>query len=206
MTKEKHAKPYKLTITEVIVLYWLIFIIGCFLGFSYETINDYVCGRGFMLRASYIGPWCPIYGIGCVVLSAIFTPVKEAINNKILKLLATTIGIAIVVTLIELAASYICEIIMGYCPWDYSDYWLNFNGRIAFKSTLIFVIGGSVMLYLINPLLKRLVENNLTIALTITMITLALFIADTILEFVGIDLILKTKFMTMNPAITMQGL
>ena len=201
----KHAKPLSYAIANTIAKYWLIFIIGCILGFCYETVNDLICGRGLMLRVAYLGPWCPIYGVGCVLINILFEPLRDNIYVTKARPVLIAILIAILVTAIELTASYICESFMGYCPWDYSDYMLNFQGRIALKTTLIFVIGGMVMLYGISPLIDKALKRHTSATRIVAFLTAALFAVDTVLEFNGFNTEFKHSLMRDHPFLTIQG-
>ena len=43
--------------------------------------------------------------------------------------------------------------------WDYSDYFANFQGRIALNPSIRFGIGGMVILYLLQPLFEKGVKK-----------------------------------------------
>ena len=59
--------------------------------------------------------------------------------------------------LVELIGSYIMEFTQGSWMWDYSNYFANFQGRIALNPSIRFGIGGMVILYLLQPLFEKCV-------------------------------------------------
>ena len=68
--------------------------------------------------------------------------------------------------------------------WDYSNEKFNLNGRICGKNSLLFGLGGIIILYFINPLLQTIFTLcNKTILLIIIIICLIIFLTDTIISF-----------------------
>ena len=55
----------------------------------------------------------------------------------------------LITTILELVGSYFMELIMGDWLWDYSNYFCNFEGRIALWSSVKFGLGGLIIIYLI---------------------------------------------------------
>ena len=176
---------------------WLMAITNLFLqfmafsavGWAYEIINDMICRHGFFPRASLAGPWCPIYGIGGVLIvlcrGRLPSPGKHGAQRALEVLLAAA-GICLLVTTVELLGSYVCEWTMGYMPWDYSSYWGNFEGRIAPNFTLRFVIGGLVFLYWLDPAMTRWCLRKPAMAKALATLLLVLFALDNVLEGVGL--------------------
>lgn len=64
------------------------------------------------------------------------------------------VGIVIITTAIELLASYLLEWTTGGWLWDYREYGVQFQGRIALNPSLRFGLGGMVIIYLIQPALE----------------------------------------------------
>ena len=158
-------------------------------GWAYETINDMIVRQGFFPRASLAGPWCPIYGIGGLLivlcLGRFPSPERRGLK-KVAEALVAAVGICLLVTVVELAGSYVCEQTMGFMPWDYSSYWGNFEGRIAPEFTIRFVIGGLVFLYLLDPVITRWCWGKPTMAKVMAGALMFLFVLDNILESLGV--------------------
>ena len=64
-------------------------------------------------------------------------------------------AIMFVCTFVELIGSYIMEICTGSFMWNYSNYFLNFQGRIALNPSLRFGLGGMFFVYIVHPLFLR---------------------------------------------------
>lgn len=158
-------------------------------GWAYEIINDMIFRHGFFPRASLAGPWCPIYGIGGLLivlcLNHIPSPRRYGLS-KIGEVLVAAFGICVLVTVVELLGSYVCEQTMGFMPWDYSNCWGNFEGRIAPEFTIRFIIGGLVFLYMLDPAITRWCIQCPGKAKALAGVLLGLFVADNVLESMGI--------------------
>lgn len=158
-------------------------------GWVYEIVHDMIFRHGFFPRAALAGPWCPIYGIGGLLivlcLSRIPSPQRRGLG-KLREILVAALGICVLVTVVELAGSYVCEWIMGYMPWDYSDCWGNFEGRIAPEFTIRFIIGGLVFLYALDPAITRWCIRFQKKAKALALVLLVLFVGDNALESAGV--------------------
>lgn len=132
-----------------------LFFIYCFLGWIYEVFwcNMIDHNRGFINNGFFFGPWLPIYGFGMMfILTLIF---KLQIQNK---WAVWGIGAALS-TVAELIGSYIMQVVTGNWMWDYTDEFLNFQGRIALKPSIMF--GILVLIgFLITPKIKETLEDK----------------------------------------------
>lgn len=174
---------------SVISIAIILFAVFSFAGWLYETIDNLISFGGLYLRASFMLPWCPIYGIGGLIIVAVVEPVREALARrapKILELVLVAIAIYALTTLVELAGSYACEALMGYVPWDYSQAWLNFDGRIAPAYTLRFVVLGLVALYVVFPCVRGWVTRRPRTAGIVAIVLVVLFALDALLEALGV--------------------
>lgn len=121
--------------------YWLLFrdymeyfLVYCVFGWIYESV--WCCmiyhKRGFINRGFLFGPWLPIYGIGFLIIMGIFRllKVKKPLWIFIVGMLIATIA--------ELTASYIIDATIGTPLWDYTGYFMNFDGRIALVPSAMF--------------------------------------------------------------------
>lgn len=140
---------------------FLFFLLTSFIGWFYEVFLEVVIYRwGYSDRGVLTGPYCPVYGIGAVVLLlCLYSLSKHKIS--IGKISITPIfvfaEIIMITTGIELAASYIMEWTTGSWMWDYTRFSPNFEGRIALNPSLRFGVGGMVFLYLIYPWFQKLI-------------------------------------------------
>ena len=175
---------------DAIALVFILFMVFSFVGWAYEMINDAICQGGWHWRSSLVGPWCPIYGIGGLLIVACFKKVSVldglSVPKKILRVILIAIGIYLLVTVVALAGSYIIEATMGYMPWDYSTSWGNFEGRIAPEFTIRFVIGGLFFLYLFEPVITKWAASHRSAAIAVAVVLAVLFVVDNALESAGV--------------------
>ena len=151
------------------------FLIYCCLGWIYESI--WCCmiyhRRGFINRGFLFGPWLPIYGIGFFIILGIFALLK--VKKPVLVFL---VGMT-VATLAELIASYIIEATVGKPLWDYTGYFMNFDGRIALEPSLMFGFLIWLAICIIQPLLVKFQEkfkDNKIHEVIFTIITILFFV------------------------------
>lgn len=147
------------------------------MGWVMEVIYTYITDHKLINRGFLIGPVCPIYGVGLMLITSLL---KEY-TNKPLVLFILAITICMVV---EYFTSYILEKIFNARWWDYSQHRFNINGRICLETTIPFGIGGLGVMYIINPAITKLLmipSHKLTIILG--SIFLVIFITDIIISF-----------------------
>lgn len=174
---------------DCVMFYAIMFFVGSFVGWVYETIGNFFVFGGLWLREWLILPWCPIYGIGAVIICALF----EALRGRLSRLTTSTcqqvlivsFGLFVVVTGIELTGSYVCEAFMCKVPWDYSDAWLNFEGRVAIKYSLRFVAFGLLAIYVVSPWAKSVVEHHRMTCERALTVLVALMVLDVLGESMG---------------------
>ena len=97
------------------------------------------------------------------------------------------VSIILLCTAVELLTSYLMEIVTGSWLWDYTNDGLNFQGRIALKSSVRFGIIGIAVLYGVWPALDRffvsLKSNRPIMFDLISYILIGLFLLDVIARF-----------------------
>ena len=168
---------------------FILFMLFSCIGWCYEITNDLIVQGGFHPRATFAGPWCPIYGIGGLLIVACFKPLRARLGDrfpKLVEVIALAVGIFLLVSLVELVASYACEALMGFMPWDYSTSWGNFQGRVAPEFTMRFVIGGLVFLYFLEPWVSGWCQAHPASAMRLACVLAALFVLDGALELAGV--------------------
>ena len=147
----------------MILAYYLYFMSYSIIGWIYEVFLEVVVYRwGFTNRGVLFGPYCPVYGFGALAFLFFVYPIIKNKNMKQKLLLIPVVFILCmtIATLIELATSYILEMIIGSWPWQtYADYKYNFEARIALSPSIRFGLGGCLFLYIIQPLLEKLVQK-----------------------------------------------
>jgi len=154
----------------------LFFFTYAFLGWCLEVICKLIEKKRFINRGFLIGPICPIYGYGALVMTVILTRyLEDPITLFIMIVLSCSI--------LEYTTSYFLEKIFHTRWWDYSKKKFNINGRICLETMLPFGLFGLLIMYKINPFFYSLYEkipNN--ILYPIGIILTLLYIIDNILS------------------------
>lgn len=129
---------------ELISKYFILFIIYSFAGWIMETLWVSWCNKRLVDRGFLIGPYCPIYGFGALLIVLLLNKLSF---NPILVFLMTVF----VCGALEYFASWIMEKIFKARWWDYSNVKFNLKGRICLKNLIAFGIMGLAVIYVINP-------------------------------------------------------
>ena len=143
-------------------MYFFLFMLYSFIGWVYETILFTIEEGHFVNRGFNFGPYIPIYGFGAVIIMIIISKfIAEPNESTKLSTRPLKIFLLILVlsTIAELIRSYIMEYTLGLVLWDYSDEWMNFQGRISPKTSFIFAAGGTAAYYTIQPLGKKIIDK-----------------------------------------------
>ena len=152
------------------------FIFFSFLGWFMEVNISLVKLKKFVDRGFLLGPYCPIYGIGCICFIYIIGAFE---SNLILLFLINTIAGSI----LEYLTSFILEKFFNARWWDYSDLPLNIKGRICIPFSFGFGFGG-VLAQLLNPSIQNVLHLiPVNIFNVITIILMIWFIIDCIISF-----------------------
>lgn len=171
---------------EVFLTYFLLFIIYSLLGWLIESIFCAFIDKKFINRGFLIGPYCPIYGVGAIIMTLYLTQYKD--NPITVFLLAS-----ILCSILEYLTSYIMEKIFKTRWWDYSNHKFNLNGRICLSNTLGFGFLSLVVIYITNPFFFHLIDIVPNLAMIIiSIIIFLIFITDVGLSFNIIYKIKKT--------------
>ena len=154
------------------------FLIYSFAGWIYESIWCDVIyhKRGFLNRGVLFGPWLPIYAIGFFIIIAVLNLLK------IKKPWLVFIVGGLIATIAEFVASYIMEYKLGSYTWDYSTYFMNYDGRIALVPGLMFGLLICLAVCLLHPAIIKLqkkFQDNKVHNICFVVITL-LFLVDLI--------------------------
>ena len=156
---------------------FILFIIYSMIGWTMEVILTLIEKKKFTNRGFMIGPWCPIYGTGCICLILLLDNYKN--NPVILFFMAI-----IICSIIEYMTSLIMEKIFKARWWDYSDKKFNLNGRICLETMIPFGILGLLVVYFVNPFIVNILNKIPVKTLNIVAyILLAVFITDFIISF-----------------------
>lgn len=101
--------------------------------------------RGFLY-----GPYCPIYGIGALLVLWVLWPLS---NYPLLVFGASVVETSV----LEYFTSWLLEKLFHTRWWDYSSKRFNLRGRVCLKNSVLFGILGLLLVYTIHPLVQSIV-------------------------------------------------
>lgn len=133
-----------------IILYFFIY---SFIGWVLETIYAFLVLGHFVKRGFLIGPICPIYGFGAVLLILLL---KNCKGKPLSQFLIAGFGF----TVFEYVVSYMLEVIFGLRWWDYSGDFLNLQGRVSLSYSIIWGALGILLIEGIHPYISKLLEKS----------------------------------------------
>ena len=85
---------------------------------------------------------------------------KHKIGNVNINFILILIGVFVIATLVEYVAHYMLDTFFSIKLWDYTTQPLNINGRVCFAASRNFAIGGTFLLYCINPLIDKFIKKT----------------------------------------------
>ena len=159
-----------------LALYVVLFFIYSFLGWVMEVGFAFYKKHKFVNRGFLIGPYCPIYGWGCILIIILLSRyLKEPIT---LFVMAT-----LICSILEYVTSYYMEKRYNARWWDYSNKKFNLNGRICLEMLGAFGALGLFIMYVVNPFLVNLLNKLPVLVLEIlAVIVLIVYIVDSIIS------------------------
>lgn len=160
-----------------------IFILGSIFGWAIEGIYTLV-KKGLLINHSalVIGPFNIVYGIAAVLLTLLL--VKYADKSYIkLFILSFIFG-----TFLEYILSFSMEMLLGFTAWDYSNKFLNINGRVALFYSICWGFLGIVWLKFCYPFVMKLINKmKYDFGKKLMIFLIVFLIFDTILTFSAIN-------------------
>ena len=174
----------KLNKKQLITVACLLVVITGVIGWVYEFFFYYLNSgfKTFYMRGGNFLPWINIYVYGSFLI--IFTTYKRRKHPLQVFL------ISVVVTgLLEYFSGYILYGKLGWTKcWDYNQEVLNFgniNGYVCLRSVLFFGIAALALIYVILPLLVKLVQSkHLNIIFIISIILCSIFVIDEVYNLI----------------------
>ena len=165
---------------NTIKIYFLLFLIYSFLGWCMEVCVSLVERKKFVNRGFLLGPYCPIYGSGAILITLLLNVFKD--KPVLLFFMAI-----LVCGILEYLTSFFMEKIFRLIWWDYSKKKFNINGRVCLDTIIPFGILGMIIMYITNPFLLEkiniLPSNVLSI---IFYIMLVIYVIDNIISLTTI--------------------
>jgi uncharacterized membrane protein len=147
------------------------------LGWILEVSCKLVEKKKFINRGFLIGPYCPIYGWGALIMTLLL---KKYLND-IFTLFIMNI---LICSILEYFTSYFLEVIFKARWWDYSNKKFNINGRICLETMIPFGLFGLLVMYVINPIIFNILNMiPISIIYFISIVLFLLLLIDTITSY-----------------------
>ena len=171
------------TITDLLFY----FICFCIVGWIYEVALFLIEDHIFVNRGVLFGPWLPVYGAGGLIIYFLFNKLRNKpvkIGKLNIRPLIIYIYIVVISTVVELLTTYVIDFMKSDWRklWDYSNMFLNFQGRIALKTSLKFGLVGIIGVYLVIPLIEKFLGVKKIPTIIIKYAVIALFIIDILIH------------------------
>ena len=128
------------------------FIVYSFLGWIMETIFRSFCEKKLINTGFLIGPVCPIYGIGSIIMVVSM----GWLQGRIIEMFFMAV---VVLTFWEYIVGLILEKAFNTKYWDYSDHKFNFQGRICLTNSIYWGFLGVGFIHLINPFVWGIINQ-----------------------------------------------
>lgn len=146
---------------------FLLFIIYAFIGWVIEVIDAYIKTGKFVNRGFLIGPYCPVYGVGCTLMIILLSKYLDDIVVLFFMCIVTF-------SILEYMTSFVMEKLFKARWWDYSNKKFNINGRICLETMIPFGLGGVFVMYVVNPVIMYVLTSMPDVLLTIFSIVIGI--------------------------------
>ena len=137
---------------RVIIYLVAYIIIYSFLGWVLESVYKSIYCKRLVNSGFLIGPLCPIYGFGAAIMYLCLNGLKE---NIVLLFFVSMILLSVW----EYVAGLIMEKVFKTKYWDYSNNFLNFQGRICLKNSIFWGILGVGFTEFAHPIISNVVKQ-----------------------------------------------
>ncbi len=149
---------------------FVLFFIGSVFGCIIETIYAIIKTGSFQIRQGLIyGPFIPVYGLGAILFYIILLITKKPVNVFVI--------CVIMGGFLEFICSLVQEKVFGSVSWDYSNTFMNFDGRTNLQYSIYWGFIGLLFLKLF-PLVDKidLLTSNIKWRIVIYILMIFIFI------------------------------
>lgn len=174
---------------EYLIHLILLFFTYSIAGWCMEVTLKYFQFHRFINRGFLTGPWLPIYGSGCGLITVVVDSLS-AVEFGI----GTTFAISFLLCgVLEYMVSFVLEKRYHARWWDYSQKPMNLHGRIWIGNLILFGLGGVLVVHLANPVLLKVFGRISMTGQEILAGALAvLFISDSIISHFVLKLVKRS--------------
>lgn len=144
----KYAK-HKVSFAEMVI----VFTFASIVGYLVETGYVFLCVGKIVKRGMFLGPYCPIYGFGALILYCCFYDVKPNKKNIPIIFLFASLLLGTFELLCGLGFKYILNIEM----WNYSGKFLNILNYTTVPILIGWGILGTMYVFFVHPIILKVV-------------------------------------------------
>ena len=127
-----------------LLTYLFLFPVFSVSGWILETLIRLINDGVWVKSGILFGPWIPLYGLyGILILLLGKHLIKKPALVFILNMLLYSV--------LEYSANFISELITGKALREYSEFFLNLNGRVYLGGAIAFALIGCAILYYLAP-------------------------------------------------------
>lgn len=156
------------------------FFIYGFCGWIWESfICPLITGHKIKNSGFLNGPIVPIYGVGALVVSLLFSPQESY--------LSIFIEGAFVACVIEYLTSWAMEALYHHRWWDYSDKAFNVNGRVCLEGFLVFGLFSVIAVKFVQPaIMQWLLQYGMVLLLVVATVLTTILTIDLIFTIIAL--------------------
>lgn len=128
-----------------------------------ESIFRSFCEKKLINTGFLYGPFCPIYGLGAIIMILLLDVFKT--NIFVLFLMSV-----LILTAWEYVVGWLLEKIFKTKYWDYSDHKFNIKGRVCLTNSIAWGILGVIFTKYLNEFVFNIINkipNNINIILLV---------------------------------------
>lgn len=156
------------------------FVIYSFAGWVLESVFRSICERKIINTGFLNGPFCPIYGVGAIIMIVFLKGFKE--NIFLLFIMAF-----FVLSVWEYVVGVFLEGVFHTKYWDYSEHKINLQGRVCLTNSIFWGILGIVFIRYIHPFVQgKLAFVNLVWLKVIIYAVFVVVLVDAVISIVKI--------------------
>lgn len=143
-------------------MFWSIISIFTVVTFITVTIIEYNFDKMYRVDLFIEKYGLLIFIINIIIMILVSFLVKKfkSLKNIDLTIIVVFLLIWIITTVVEYIGHYISYELSHTMLWDYSKDFLNINKRVNWDASRNFAIGGTLLLYTIQPILNKFLKNT----------------------------------------------
>ncbi len=160
------------------------FLIYSFIGWVLESVYKTIFAKKFVNSGFLHGPFCPIYGIGALIMYLFLSLCDN--------LITVFLSGFVVLSVWEYLVAWGLEKIFHQKYWDYSNKKFNINGRVCLLNSIFWGVLGVIFTYIVHPFVEWQIVNINPIILIIATIAIIIGLSiDTVISVIKLNSISK---------------